>query len=80
MNTDFQKPIKSFLYLNNIILFCRGGLMRDEHETDSNESPKLVFLKNGAIKIGGYKDGWNLITAQESLVTQDLRQIRVLVF
>lgn len=54
--------------------------MRDEHETDSNESPKLVFLKNGSIKIGGYKDGWNLITAQESLVTHDLRQIRVLVF
>ena len=80
MNTDFQKHIKSFLYLNNIILFCRGGLVRDEHEIDSNESPKLVFLKNSAIKIGGYRDRRNLITGQESLVTHNLRQIRVLVF
>lgn len=54
--------------------------MRDEHEIDSNESPKLVFLKNSATKIGRYRDGWYLITVQESLVTHDLRQIRVLVF
>lgn len=59
MNIDFHKPTKYFLYLKIKILICRGRLVEGEHKTNSDESPKLVFLKSSAIKMGGggYMDG-----------------------